>query len=92
MHREWVQILLVVGLMTSFGVGAATIALATQAAPDTAIGSLAGGILFGALVGVAIVLSQAPTYGPTDPILEMPALSERECKPIPTPDTVGRAP
>ena len=92
MHREWVQILLVVGLMTSFGVGAATIALATEAAPETAIGSLAGGILFGAFAGVTIVVLQAPIYGPTGPIFEMPALSERECKPIPTADRVGRAP
>jgi uncharacterized membrane protein YdjX (TVP38/TMEM64 family) len=61
MHREWVQILLVVGLMTGFGLGAATIALAMQSAPETAIRSLAGGILFGTFVGVAIVFSQAQT-------------------------------
>jgi hypothetical protein len=64
MHRDWVQILLVVGLMASFGLGAAAIALASpQAAPETVLASLAGGILFGALVGVAIVFSQPPTYG-----------------------------
>jgi hypothetical protein len=66
MHREWVQVLLVVGLMTSFGLGAAGIALASpQSPPEIALASLAGGILFGGLVGVAIVFSQTPTYGPS---------------------------
>jgi hypothetical protein len=64
MHREWVQISVVVGLMTGFGLGAATVALASlESSPETVMWSLAGGILFGTLVGVAIVFSQAQPYG-----------------------------
>jgi hypothetical protein len=67
MHREWVQILLIVGLMTTFGLGAAAIALASpDPASQTAIVSLAGGTLFGVLVGVAIVFSQPQTYGSSE--------------------------
>ena len=64
MHRQWVQILLVVGLMTTFGLGAAAIALALpDPASQTAIASLAGGILFGAIVGVATVFGLSPENG-----------------------------
>jgi len=66
MQREWVQIVLVLGLMTTFGLGGAAIAL-TSAQPDDpttdALASLGGGILFGVAVGVVILISLEPTQG-----------------------------
>jgi hypothetical protein len=63
MHKEWVRMLLVVGLMTGFGLAAATISrLDPSSAPETVMMSLAGGIILGAVVGVAIIFSRKPTY------------------------------
>jgi hypothetical protein len=97
MHREWVCILLVVGLMTVFGVGAATIALLDPTpAIETVVMSLAGGIVLGAVVGLAIMFSQTQVFGPSlvrayapNPLPQSPALPETSgvtaALPAPTP-------
>ena len=103
MHRGWLCDLLVVGLMMIFGTGAAAIAL-SDPAPDnaTVMLSLAGGILFGALIGLGIVFSRAQTYpranwrdappprslpAPPEPPAEALAMSART--PAPRPEKQG---
>jgi hypothetical protein len=63
MHRQWVCILLVVGLMIVCGLGAAISAISNPAPdPEAVMIALTGGILFGAAAGVVIVFSRTQTH------------------------------